>query len=335
MPIRISFYGLLLLAFSFLGGCSTLSAVPTSQNKVLPGLQTAYDFTLFDSATQKPVPLDELTRRLKEADVVFIGEFHGNHASHLLQAQLQNRLYQQRPEQILSMEQFERHQQNMLDRYLDSAIGEAYLINETPAWENYAGSYRPLVEFAKRRFLPVIAANAPGDIVRCIGRQGRVYPGKLNKTERKQVAAHPFAAIPGYREKFASWFGETRHGDDNRMQNSYLAQLARDNTMAESIVHALQRYPGHQVIHLNGTFHSESGLGTVAALKRMEPQLNIKVISPVQAEDPENPLVASKDFLKGDYIYLLQPQPEKYRNAAYRKKVFQKMFKTADKKTCR
>ncbi|HHS99748.1 MAG TPA: hypothetical protein ENK73_02730 [Thiomicrospira sp.] len=314
-----------------LQGCSLIAEKPEQP----PVIQTAYDFVLLDSQTEQIISIQQLAEQLKEADVIFIGEFHGNHASHLLQAQLQNLLYQQNPKQVLSMEQFNRDQQPILNQYLDDEVGEAYLINEAPAWENYAASYRPLVSFAKQNFLPVIAANAPADTVRCIGRQGLAYLDKLTEDEKRLIAAAPFKEIEGYREEFMTWLEASSHFDKTKAERSYLAQLTRDNTMADSILQALSDYPEHQIIHTNGAFHSNHYLGTAGALKRMKPELTIKVISPVHIEHSQPLKVNKEDYNKGDFIYLLQPQPEKYVNASYRKKAFKAMFKNADSKTCR
>ena len=62
---------------------------------------------------------------------------------------------------VLSMEQFSRADQPVLDAYLAGRIGESALIRDGHAWPNYQSDYRPLVEFAKAQHLPVIAANAP------------------------------------------------------------------------------------------------------------------------------------------------------------------------------
>jgi len=300
-----------------------------------PKLHTAYDYILLNSQTQQPLSVSQLATELKDTDVIFIGEFHGNHASHLLQSQLQTLLYQQRPNQILSMEQFNRDQQGILNQYLDHEVGEAHLINEAPAWENYAGSYRPLVEFAKQHFLPVIAANAPADTVRCIGRQGEVYLEKLTEEEANLIAQQPLVDVEGYRDFFMDFLNGSSHFDEAKANNSYLAQLSRDNTMAESILNALNANTGAQVIHTNGAFHSNNGLGTVGALKRLNPKLKIKIISPVHV-DAEQPMQFSpEDYEKGDYLSLLQPQPEKYLKASNRQLAFKRMFKNADAKLCR
>jgi len=331
---RLLHYSLGLLAMFALVNLHGCSLYP-QKTETLPALHTLYDSVVLDSQSQTPISLQDLAKRLKDHDVVFIGEFHGNHASHLLQAQLQALLFKQRPLQILSMEQFERHQQTLLFRYLDDEIGEAYLVKEVPAWDNYTASYRPMVEFAKQHFLPVVAANAPTDIVRCIGRQGQDYVGKLTEDERNWIAQTPFADIPGYLEKYQSWIQEARHLTDDQAQKSYQAQIVRDNTMAESILRALRDNPKHQVIHLNGAFHSAAHLGTVGALKALNPNLKISVISPITIDNPLKPTVQSEDFEQGDYLYLLQAQPEQYRNAAYRQKAFSKLFKNADSKVCR
>lgn len=103
-----------------LGGCQTLPASNSEQPATTPTqLQHAYDFVIIDSSTRRTLSVQELSERLKPIDVVFIGEFHGNHASHLLEMQLLAALYQQRPQQVLSMEMFNRDQQNMVNQYLD------------------------------------------------------------------------------------------------------------------------------------------------------------------------------------------------------------------------
>uniref|UniRef100_Q31JR5 Haem-binding uptake Tiki superfamily ChaN domain-containing protein n=1 Tax=Hydrogenovibrio crunogenus (strain DSM 25203 / XCL-2) TaxID=317025 RepID=Q31JR5_HYDCU len=308
----------------------------------LPALKTLYEYRLIEAQSKKAITLNQLTKQLKDKDVIFIGEFHGNQASHLLEAQLQAALYQQRPNQILSMEQFNRDQQAILNRYLEGSIGEKTLIKDAPTWPNYAGSYRPMIEFAKQQFLPVVAANAPAQTVRCVGRQGTDYLQKLSHTERHLIAKDPFHSTPAYNEKFQQFLADqtgpahaAKNTDEHTPNNRYMAQLLRDNTMAESINQALQQSPKAQVLHLNGAFHSNNALGTVAALKRLNPSLNIAVISPVRVTDPETPTFTQTDLTLGDFIYLIQSQPTDYVQASKRQAAFKAMFTHASQKTCR
>lgn len=73
---------------------------------------------------------------------------------------------------MLSLEQFERDVQGVLDEYLAGRIGERALTERGRAWDNYGPSYRPLLLFARDHGLPVIAAEAPTWTISCIGQQG-------------------------------------------------------------------------------------------------------------------------------------------------------------------
>lgn len=308
--------------------------VPSSSLSQKQSLNHAYNYVLLDKQRQQ-TSLAKAIQQLKEADIVFIGEYHGNHASHLLEMQIFSALYQANSQIILSMEMFNRDQQTTLNDYLDGAIGEAYLVKETPVWNNYVASYRPLVEFAKSHFLLVIAANASADIVRCIGRQGTSYINKLDANEKQQIAEQPFAEIPDYKVKFYDFLEKVRQLPEERKERSYLAQITRDNTMAESIYQAWLDHPDHKIVHLNGTFHSENHLGTVAALKRLNPKLNIQVVTPVQVEQFETVEKLNLEPTNDDFIYLVKPQPEQYVDTSYKKKARKQMFEKSEQAICK
>lgn len=334
MPlIRLGCFFLISITFGF---SQTYAA---DQPPNLTPLTTLYDYQLIDSQTKKVISLKTLVKQLADKEILFIGEFHGNPAVHLFQAQLQAALFQQNNQQVLSMEQFNRDQQAILNQYLDSEIGEKTLVKEAPAWQNYVASYRPLVEFAKQHLLPVIAANAPADVVRCVGRHGKSYLNKLAKDETTYLPKDPFYSDPAYQVQFQQFMQQgTSHSNpskDKKANNSYFAQLLRDNSMAESILSAHQQHPNHQIIHLNGAFHSNRFLGTVSALKHRDSSLKIAVISPVAQNNPNQPSFNSADVTLGDYLLLVQPQPTDYVQASKRQAAFKAMFEKANAKPCR
>ena len=313
-------------------GCSLLAPTPEPAPP-----QTHYHAPVVEAVSGTAVSIPQLAERLAEQDVVMIGEYHGHQGAHLLQSRLQAHLYQHRPDQVLSMEQFEVDQQAVLDRYLNDDIGEMELVKDADAWPNYQYAYRPLMEFARRQGLPVIAANAPDDIVRCVGREGPDYLADLNAAQKRYIPDAPFAGSAAYREKFFGTMGG-RHGaaDNERLQNTYHAQLLRDNTMASRILAARKRHPGHQVIHLTGTFHSEERLGTVEALLQRNPELSVAVISPVfkeeQFDSDELPVTANRN--KGDYLYFLLPLPPEYRDEARGHEAMMDAFRKVPETTC-
>ena len=321
-----------LLICVFLAGCAT---APATRQSVQPP-QTQYD-AILTSQSGSQLSINQLARELASADVVVIGEYHGHHGAHLLQSLLQSALYQQRPQQVLTMEQFSVDEQPEIERYLAGTTGEAELIADTDAWPNYTASYRPLVEFARTHDLPVIAANAPASTVRCVGRQGPEYLDRLSAGERKRLADNAFADTPAYREKFFAVMtaGHGGAGTNARLENTYRAQLLRDNTMAAQVIRALQAYPGHQVIHVTGTFHAEERLGMVAALETRRPELDVAVISPVFWQNDDTlPDLTRDNRSKGDFLYFLQPLPEEYKDQDRHREALMQRFHNASETTC-
>lgn len=95
--------------------------------------------------------------------------------------------------------------------------------------------------------------------------------------------------------------------------------------MAESIAKALNAYPDHQVIAINGAFHSDGRLGAVEALQRLKPHLKMKVLSPYEraAEAPDLAAAAKQ----GDYIYTIQTMPQRYVQQEHRERAVKAMMK--------
>ncbi|MEC7814956.1 MAG: ChaN family lipoprotein [Pseudomonadota bacterium] len=317
-----------------LTGCASMFAAPSSATPP----ENLYSRTLIDPATGEVISLAQAADALADADVVVVGEYHSHPASHLLQADLQSALYRQNPDQILTMEQFELDHQADLNAYLAGDTGETEMIEDTGAWDNYRGSYRPLVEFARQHELPVIAANAPGDIVRCVGRQGADYLATLPPEQRATLPEYPFQDTPAYREKFVAAIAGS-HGSESaelsgRMLNIYHAQLLRDTTMAARIAEAHRQHPRHQILHTTGTFHSEERLGTVAALQALAPELTIRVISPVFWPEGETTLALESHRKAGDLLYAVLPLPPAYRNPDRERKAMAERFKRPPDDAC-
>jgi uncharacterized iron-regulated protein len=332
----ITLVSLVVLACLAISGCTSL---PARSPQVTPP-QSQYDSIITDSDGSL-LSINGLANALAAKDVVVIGEYHGQHGSHLLQSLVRSALYQQRPRQVLTMEQFTLDDQRELDRYLAGQTGEEELIADTGAWSNYKASYRPLVEFSKNRNIPVVAANAPADIVRCVGRRGETWLDQLEPEQRSRLPDEPFVDTPAYRNKFFRIMG-AGHGSgegpsevSQRLENSFKAQLLRDNTMADQVTEALEDNPGHQVIHLTGTFHAEDRLGMVAVLEEKRPDLEVAVISPIfwQAGVNFQGLMGANRG-KGDFLYFLQPLPEPYKNRARQRDAMMEQFREASEISC-
>ena len=117
-----------------------------------------------------PATFEELLGRVKQAVVTFLGEDHGDPVGHFLEARILREAAETNT--ALSLEMFERDVQLVVNEYLEGVITESQFREDSRPWPNYKDDYRPLVEFAKEKHLPVIAANAPRRYVNRVSRLG-------------------------------------------------------------------------------------------------------------------------------------------------------------------
>ncbi len=354
---RIVFYCSVVMSLLFVGACthSPNSAVRAPISKSADNIYTVpqklSDFTDFilvktNAGTQNPqqVDLDTALDDLANYDVVFVGEMHGHVANHILQAKIFSGLYARSPKMALSMEQFERDAQTRLDQYLAGEIGEALLTKDDVGWSHYKQSYRPMVEFAKKHTLDVIAANAPGKAVRCIGMNGPAFLDTLTGEKRAMLAQTLHMQDGPYKDKYGAFMGagmghgpqtESAKADNaKKLINSFAGQVARDDTMAESISLYLKANPNHKIMHTNGNFHSAGLLGTPARLAQRNPNLKLANIHPVMVNNPDRPSFSEQDLAQGQYIALISPAPEQYVKQENMMAFFAKTGKKMKTRTC-
>lgn len=336
---------LIILVSLLLSSCTNIPNQNQAQLLAENNLTTLYDYHLIESHSKQSLSVKALALSLKNTQTIFVGEFHTHQASHRLQLELFEALYENNTKLILSMEQFTRDNQAVLDSYLAGKYGEQTLIDDAKAWEEYKGSYRAIVEFAREHQIPVIAANAPSMFVRCVGRRGADFLKTLPIEKSSWAAQKLDLDNPKYKVKFLQFIKESgrKHGQTSkeasmRQLNTYAAQLLRDTTMAESIVKAVKLYPQHQIVHLNGSFHSDEHLGTVAIVESMLPEIKLSVISPIMIDDHDLAGIASsisdKQYLQGDYVYLLKELPERYLDKDKELASINQLIKERMKKKC-
>ena len=118
---------------------------------------------IFDSKGN-PSTIDQIVKVIGDNEAVFLGEQHDDAVGHAVQMEIFQRVvdrYAGDHKVALSLEMFERDVQVVVDEYLTNLITEAQFMASARPWGNYKTDYRPLVELAKVKKLPVIAANAP------------------------------------------------------------------------------------------------------------------------------------------------------------------------------
>ncbi|MDX2222813.1 MAG: ChaN family lipoprotein [Rhodospirillaceae bacterium] len=329
------------------GGPQTAGPSRTAETPVPVDL-TEFALVRTDGGARAPkaVSVDEAADVLKDYDVIFLGEMHRHPGNHLAQMRLFRALHERVPDLSLSMEQFERDVQDVVDEYLAGAIGEEPFRKRARAWDNYPVSYRPLVEYAKTHRLPVIAAEAPNMVIRCVGQEGPEFLNRMKPEQRGWAAARLDLRDGPYKDKFMRFaaadggHGEEKSAGDSAPKGpsaaalrSFAAQVTRDDTMAESIFLHRVKNPGRTVVHLNGSFHSESFLGTAERLAARDPSLRIAVVNPIAARLGQG-TVTAEDAKTGTFVLLIAPPPKGYASMDEMKAAIAEQMKFRDQNKC-
>jgi len=244
----------------------------------------------------KKTTYKKLLKAAEGADVVLFGEHHDNALIHWLELELAKDVNAARPV-VLGAEMIERDNQAQLDRYLSGAIDQKKFDSLARLWPNHKTDYKPLVDFAKEKHIPFIAANVPRRFATMVYRQGLDALNALTAEEKKWIAPLPIAYdgnLPGYKAMLEMSGG---HGGDN-LPN---AQAIKDATMAYSIVQNLQ--PGSTFIHYNGTYHSDNYEGISWYLKKLKPEVKIITIAAVSQKDLDK--LEKEHLKKADFILVV------------------------------
>lgn len=229
---------------------------------------------------------------LLEADVVYLGEQHDSAADHAAQLEIIQRLQAENGQVAIAMEMFQRPFQPVIDRYLAGDITEADLVAQTEyeqrwgfPWEFYG----PILRLAQEQGLPVLALNAPSEVVRQVARQGL---DSLEGDDFRYIP--PLDQIDTTNEAYQAFvlsaFGS--HGAHGHMDfdNFFAAQVLWDETMAETIATFHQKNPDYQVVVLAGQGHVVYGYGIPDRVsRRLESPIHqhIVLLNPPKAATEE------------------------------------------------
>ncbi len=239
----------------------------------------------------EPVSMGALLDRLAGADVVFLGETHLDEVTHRVELNILEALAERRDGQVvLAMEMFATDVQPVLDDYVAGRIDEDAFLAAARPWKNYQTGYRPLIEFARARGLPVVASNIPQALHSRIARGGREAYEGLDQKDRALVPPELQPNSVAYWQRFnravAGHMGrEEPAPPPDPLEQLYSVQSLWDNTMGWSCAEALQRHPGWLVLHVSGAFHTKYRQGTVEQLLLRRPEARAATVDVIPAND--------------------------------------------------
>ncbi len=270
--------------------------------------QLAYSpdqFRVFD-ANGDSSSVEKIVEAMAANEVLFLGELHDDAVGHAVQAELFRRVvatYGQDRRIALSLEMFERDVQHVVDEYLTGMITENHFMLSSRPWGNYKWDYKPLVELAKEKKLPVIAANAPRRYINMVSRNGRDALNGLSKEAKRSLPPLPFGEpSAAYSAKFKALMGpspEAQMGLDKILSS----QSLWDAAMAEAVYRFVKKNKNPLVVHLNGGFHTESRLGTVEHLMKYRSKTKVIVVT-MRYENDFQTFDQTKHKGIGDFVIL-------------------------------
>lgn len=267
------------------------------------GQANSEHYRVYD-AKGNPVTLVQILDAIGQNDVVFLGEMHDDSVGHALQFDIFKSAvekYSSNRKIALSLEMFERDVQMVVNEYLAGLITEKKFMDDSRPWGNYKTDYRPLVELAKEKKFPVVAANAPRRYVNMVSRGGRDTLKGLSKDAKEFLPPLPYSqASEAYSKKFTSLMGgapEAQMGLNNILDS----QSLWDAGMAYNVSKAMVK--NGLVVHLNGAFHTENRLGTVEHLLKYKSKAKILVVT-MRYENEFKTFDKSKHTDLGDFVIL-------------------------------
>jgi len=214
---------------------------------------------------------------LIDFDVIFVGEIHDSRFAHEAELTLLTGLSKRDPNLVLALEMFERDVQDILDAYLKGGISEDKFLELSRPWPNYQDDYRPLIELAKTKRIPVIAANVPRRAAAAVAMANKISP-KVAGEDRLFLPKKVHLDSREYRKRFVASMVEMPHHTPMKGMNVnglYKAQVLKDAVMAASLESFLDR----RILFCCGHFHSDYRLGIPYQLGKNHPELKIAVIT--------------------------------------------------------
>jgi len=190
---------------------------------------------------------------LRSVQVVFVGEFHDQRDHHLLQLKIIRELHRQGKPLAIGFEMFDLEKQPILDEWVAGKVSlQEFVDRYRQSWSINWSEYDAIMLFARNNGVPMVALDAPADLVQLVTRFGTAgfHPGA-----RLRLPAGVTTEIhPSYR-KFMSRAFRSHQIPDHMFDNFCAAQGLRNSTMARRISSYLAENPQRTMVVIAGVGH--------------------------------------------------------------------------------
>jgi uncharacterized iron-regulated protein len=212
----------------------------------------------------KNISFDNIIDEIENKKVIFVGESHNKMAHHLNQLKVIRSLYERGKKVAIGMEMFQREFQPFIDEYLNGKIDLKTFLKKSKykkRWGFDYNLYKPIIDFAKRHHIPVIALNLEREITKKISKNGLF---SLSKEDQKKLPGTIDLSNREYKDDLIKFFSSHQHmkkSKNKKLEYIYQAQILWDQTMAESINNYLKEHPNYQMVVIAGSGHLKMRYG--------------------------------------------------------------------------
>ncbi|MBK5274888.1 MAG: ChaN family lipoprotein [Desulfuromonadales bacterium] len=238
----------------------------------LPGCSITHALRVEDRTI---VDVPTMINEVSTVPVVFVGELHDSDLHHKLQLEVLKGLKAKGKTLAIGMEMFEGSSQKALDAWIaGKAPTDAFVKVYQWNWRNVPFSlYEDIFDFARDNQIPIVALNAPREIVVKVSRQGL---SSLSDDERRLLPPGADADVSdSYLDFIRSSYG-THSGNGDHFRYICEAQMLRNRVMASRIRDYHHQHPESVMVVIAGGGHARAKGGIPEELGR----LAFKVILP-------------------------------------------------------
>ncbi len=253
------------------------------------------------------VPVDTFWTELAAAQAVCVGEQHTNPHHHYAELEILGHLAG--PGVALGMEMFQRPFQGVLDDYAAGKIDEKALRSRT-AWDERWGFpysfYRPMIQLAVAKAMPILALNAPEEIAHKVGEGGLAALSPAEKQALPELMLDDKEHRAYFDRAMGEHGGVGGGGGDGHMENFYTAQVIWDETMADGAAKWVAGGDGRRIVILAGEGHCVDP-AIPARVRRRGVTASVSV-QPV-LDDGEGGVADALAAPENDYLLVLDAAP--------------------------
>ncbi|MBU5613605.1 ChaN family lipoprotein [Geomonas azotofigens] len=231
---------------------------------------------------------------LSDTSVLFLGERHDASAHHELQLRVLEALKAQGKDLAIGMEMFEKVSQPALDAWSAGKVPEAAFRKVYQwSWRHIPWDmYSDILRFARDNHIPIVALNAPRDIVQSVARGGFA---SLSGAELAELPPDVDARVTDEFLNFMRGYSPSHGRSGDGFRNIAEAQMLRNAVMARRVNDYLTAHPGKVMVVIAGGAHAR-GIGGIPSELRGNLEYRI-VLPPVPPLDEESVTLRDADYL--------------------------------------